>query len=622
MAFTINMDLLNKAREDNGMTVAPITEQISYVAPAPEEDVVVDIFGDSTLSSDFSVSGLDTINTPETTGAIAPIDTGFGAFGIDTTMSLDEMPQDFLADPAQYAADRKAEWEAKRAADTRPDYIKNKPTTYEEHQAAMKWRLENKKLMPHERTELIHRLNGGGMGRDKQVWDLTQRLDNMTAVEKAQNPQLVQDIRQAIWQLDNNLSKTASAAGKSDAIKYGVPLTMLAGDIASGGMLSAGKNITTGIVEGDIGKIAEGVVSAGLSINAKDIKTMKEAADAAAIAGDWAKAAELSREIEQLDTINTVAKTGKAVATGNYGTALLSGAPLIGVDPVGSVTETVFGQDATFDSGFDGQNYKFGGGFDVSAASKGIVDFGGELVDTGSVEDALTSGLMAYAREGGSLPDVSIPSLEDSGIDISFETPQVIKDIYEDYVRPIDKTILQPTKEIITDVGEAVYEAQKPVGQAIADVTEAAYEAQKPIGQAIDDYIIDPIDQAIRNIEAPDLNLDINLPDIPSVDIGLPDINVPEFDINLDGLDTDFNVDGLDLNFDAPEFESLNVDVPSLDLPSLDLNLTKAEKQELDNLPPEMKMMVASIMTNATLLELTPQQRKDYLAELLRSMQQ
>lgn len=49
MTFTINMDLLNQVREDTGTTVDPITEQIDYTAPT--EDVTVDLFADTTLSS-------------------------------------------------------------------------------------------------------------------------------------------------------------------------------------------------------------------------------------------------------------------------------------------------------------------------------------------------------------------------------------------------------------------------------------------------------------------------------------------------------------------------------------------------------------------------------------------
>lgn len=599
MSFTINMDLLNKAREDNGMTVDPIGEQINYIAPDPVEDEL-DIFADTTApAADFSIGTLAPTYQMDVPGLTDT--TSFGNDLINFNMADDPQIKAYVADPQAYLKEQErkaAEAAAAKAADTRPSYIKDAPTTYEEHQAALKWRIENEKMTKSKRTELIHRLNGGGMEADKQLWDITQRLNNMTSVEKAQNPQLVQDLQVAKTQLTNALIKSASAAGKSDAIKYGVPLTMLAGDIASGGMLSAAKNVTTGAVEGDLGKVAEGVLGAGLTLTAKDIKSVTEAAEAAAVAGDWAKAAELSREAEQLKNIKSGIGTASALASGNIGTALLTGAPLIGVDPVGSVTEMVFGQDATFDDSFAfDNNYKFGGGFDVSAASEGIVQAGGKLLDTGGdIEEALKTGLMTYAREGGSLPDLNLDGggLFDINLpDINLpdiEVPRInLGDIYDDIDFPDLPDINLP------DI-------------SVPDIDLPSIEVPRiNLGDVYDD---------IDFPDLPDINVpDLDLPDINVPDINVPDINIPDFEVDLNA--PEFNMELPE--FESPEFSSLDVDIDLPDLPSL--KLSEGKKKQLEELPETAKIKVANILTDATFLQLTPLQQRDYLDELLRSMQ-
>ena len=104
----------------------------------------------------------------------------------------------------------------------------------------------------------------------------------------------------------------------------------------------------------------------------------------------------------------------------------------------------------------------------------------GNLVRGQSLQDAVLGGVVQGAKEG------YLPDMSDGGLDLSFETPQIIKDI----------------GNTIVDAGKGVYEAQKPIGQAIADVAEPVYEEViKPAGRAIDDYVIDPVVEAAQYVD-------------------------------------------------------------------------------------------------------------------------
>lgn len=238
-------------------TTTPVVEPL----PAPVVPAVapVDIFADTTApAADFSIGTLVPTYQMDVPGLTDT--TSFGNDLINFNMADDPQIKAYVADPQAYIAEQEkkaAEAAAAKAADTRPSYIKDAPTTYEEHQKALQWYIENDvdpttgfKLMPHKRTELIHRLNGGGMDADKQLWDITQKLNSMTSEEMAQNPQLVSDLRVAKTALTNSLIKSASAAGNKD-LSNAMTVAKVVGNIASGGALSTAQ-LGVGVLTGNI----------------------------------------------------------------------------------------------------------------------------------------------------------------------------------------------------------------------------------------------------------------------------------------------------------------------------------------------------------------------------------
>lgn len=238
-------------------TTTPVVEPVA--APVVPAVAPVDIFADTTApAADFSIGTLAPTYQMDVPGLTDT--TSFGNDLINFNMADDPQIKAYVADPQAYIAEQEkkaAEAAAAKAADTRPSYIKDAPTTYEEHQKALQWYIENDvdpttgfKLMPHKRTELIHRLNGGGMDADKQLWDITQKLNSMTSEEMAQNPQLVSDLRVAKTALTNSLIKSASAAGNKD-LSNAMTVAKVVGNIASGGALSTAQ-LGVGVLTGNI----------------------------------------------------------------------------------------------------------------------------------------------------------------------------------------------------------------------------------------------------------------------------------------------------------------------------------------------------------------------------------
>lgn len=578
------------------------TETYDPTEPVVEGDVNVDIFGDSSLANEF-----DSIDTSG----------GMGAFGIDFREGVPREIKEYMEDPEAYLEEqqRKAEEAAARkAADTRPEYIKNAPTTYEERQAALKWYIENNvdpttgfKLHSQKRTELIHRLNGGGQEADKLQWDIQQRLANMTDVEKAQNPQLVQDLQVANTNITNSLIQSAFDAGNKD-LTMAVNLSMLAGGIMAGGALGTQIGAATGgsaLATGAIKGVTSSILTSGLTgqdIEIKDLIT-------SGVMGAITSGAEALRGMD-----SEIANGGILGDIDDYVTSV---SDLIGVDydtalsiMEGVAKGTVTGSDIedvvigavgswSTDQAMDWVKETYGNTFDVN---NWFAD-GSSTIDSEAfrpmVETTIRNGLngegmspedavkMAYGyfQNGGNLDFMFPEKPEGDGnffdwlnLNYDFATPEFIKDLGNTIQGAAEWTYenaIKPAGDVITDAADAVVEAGsdfnreviKPAVDVIEEeIVDPVYEnVVKPAGDVVTDAadwvneeVIQPGYEAVK-----DVGHAIDDTIIDPIDEAIRDIDVPTFETP--------DIEGPDINLDTPDIDlpSLNVDV---DLPSFDFN--------------------------------------------------
>jgi len=166
---------------------------------------------------------------------------------------------------------------------------------------------------------------------------------------------------------------------------------------------------------------------------------------------------------------------------------------------------------------------------------EGLVKTEKELVKGSSLDEALLQGLGTYVREGGSLgglPD--LPDLPDLGI--VFKTPELLKKV-EDTLRTVgsvvDDTVLQPPKEFVEAVAKAT-----PSPKVIEDVARKAGSTAEDVVRTAGAVIDEPV-QVIKEaaesiyepLEAPQFSsVDVDLPsvDLPSVDLPSVDLNIPK----------------------------------------------------------------------------------------------
>jgi len=130
-----------------------------------------------------------------------------------------------------------------------------------------------------------------------------------------------------------------------------------------------------------------------------------------------------------------------------------------------------------------------------------------EMVQGKNLQDALVGGL------SGSYQNLDLPSGEfDLGIDI--QTPEFLRDLDKQVIQPVYQNVVKPVGDVVTDVYKAVDEPVREAGRVIdKEVLQPTYDVVKDVGNAIDDTIIDPLDQAIRDVDLPDVDFDF--PDFP-----------------------------------------------------------------------------------------------------------
>lgn len=556
------------------------TETYDPTEPVVEGDVNVDLFGDSSLANEF-----DSIDTSG----------GMGAFGEDIVMSDEEVQA--IADGTWESSDLVSE-------DIRPDYVKNQET-YEDRQAAYQWYLENDyspetgyKLSEAERTQLMHRLEGGsGYSADRQQWEIQQKLDSMTPEEISQNPELYQALYTANIDIDNSLIQSANDAGKSDFNKYGVPLAVLAASIAAGGALGAQYG-TGAASSGAIKGVTSSAIKSLITGEDLDIKDLITSGVLGAITSGADALKDMDAEIVEgglLGDVDDYVNSVSDILNIDYDTALgIMEGVATGVVQGSDIEDIVLGAVGNWstDQTMDYLKETYGNSFDVnnwlaegstSVNTEAFRPFVETTIKNGlngegmSPEDAVKAAY-GYFQNGGNL-DFMFPEMPEGGsffdnlnLNYDFATPEFIKDLGNTIQEAGEWTyenVVKPAGDVVTDAADAVVEAGsdfnreviKPAVDVIEEeIVDPVYEnVVKPAGDVVTDAadwvneeVIQPGYEVVKDVgHAIDDNI------IDPIDEAIRDIDLPTFD--TPELDTP-ELDTPDLNLDMP---SLDVDLPS-----------------------------------------------------------
>ena len=165
---------------------------------------------------------------------------------------------------------------------------------------------------------------------------------------------------------------------------------------------------------------------------------------------------------------------------------------------------------------------------------KGMLTTEKELLKGTAFDDALLKGVGKYITEGGS------SRLGTGGI----ETPEFIKaigNVAKDVGRAIDSTILQPIKQTMPAVEDAV----RAVGSAIDDAAQPLIETAKTVADPIVDVVDDVLDSTYDAINQLDNFIDdIDMPNINLPNVNLPNINMPNVNYSGGRNPLNFNISG------------------------------------------------------------------------------
>lgn len=363
-------------------------------------------------------------------------------------------------------------------------------------------------------------------------------------------------------------------------------------DLATGGLFSSTMGMYQGIKEGDVGAILENGAKAWATMG---VGSASSALDAAKASGNIADIANASQALDAAKQVSYGLNAVSSAVDGNYGSMVTNGLLSQGVDPVQMVAENVFNMTPDdYVLSFDNPDDPFSdavvsaGNWDaVSAATTNAI---GGALDGQDLDKIAQNFVIDYIKEGGDLGDFSSTSSFD------FQTPESLKQFDKEVLQPIKETvtglvgqgvaevaelaqtiddnIIDPTVSAVKKAIDPIQEVADPIleqaagtlGQAVAEVADVAQtiddevidpivaaikeNVTQPIGNAIEQggkaineavieptvaavsNVIDTVDQAIRDIPNP--TIDLPTVDLPSVDMPSMDIPVPR--INLGSL--------------------------------------------------------------------------------------
>tara|TARA_R110000764_G_scaffold178563_1_gene264749 strand:- start:288 stop:3251 length:2964 start_codon:yes stop_codon:yes gene_type:complete len=193
---------------------------------------------------------------------------------------------------------------------------------------------------------------------------------------------------------------------------------------------------------------------------------------------------------------------------------------------------------------------KEGGGFGIELDNGDFFDF-----DFGVVGDAFDYVSDVVGTVSSTLGDYVDPVLQQVGntgqdfFDAASDTIGDAGSALGDYIDPVIGAVgdaQEAAAEVIGDVSSDIGDVTDPITSAIGDTGSAlddvASDAIGDASSAIDDYVIQPVIEAVENVDLPDIDLpDIDLPEVDLPDIDLPEVDLPEVDLP-------------DLNLGLPDF--------------------------------------------------------------------
>ena len=142
-----------------------------------------------------------------------------------------------------------------------------------------------------------------------------------------------------------------------------------------------------------------------------------------------------------------------------------------------------------------------------------------EVAGGAELDNALSSGLGTYIREGGTLGSIDLP---ETNIDLG-----VIEDVVRDVVRPIGKVGTEIAKFVENAVPDVDTSALDPIEDAIRQAGRTTEDVVRAGGRAVDQAVIQPVGDAFSALDTAVRQA------LPSTSIDLPSLNIPNFNPNL-----------------------------------------------------------------------------------------
>ena len=315
--------------------------------------------------------------------------------------------------------------------------------------------------------------------------------------------------------------------------------TSAAGTALAKGLTSAGITAATGGDTNDILKsfalAGAGGYAQGLNANAADLV---------------AKAAENPALLEAANAATNTANTfNKVIQGAKFVDAAIDG-------NIAGAAISAFGPKFT-EAAMNkvGLNEKFLDGYNINQDDvvAGLVKTELELAKGTDFGDAIVRGFGEYIMEGGALGPNNIKTPEfikkigdaiaEGGRMFDDVLLQPVKGFVEDTVEVLGD-VTEPVVDVIEDVagavvekapliedvvratGAAVEDVVKPIVDPIIDAAPVVEDAVRTVGSTVDDAIIEPVKELIEEI------------DLPEVDLPEVDVDLPEVDVDLPKVDT------------------------------------------------------------------------------------
>tara|TARA_R110000765_G_scaffold108476_3_gene199515 strand:- start:2329 stop:4101 length:1773 start_codon:yes stop_codon:yes gene_type:complete len=366
-----------------------------------------------------------------------------------------------------------------------------------------------------------------------------------------------------------DFSYTMPKFGLGDAIEIGTKglLTFAVGGaltpmFAAAGLgttaaASTGKAVASGLSSalqgGDIKSIATSAIFAGATEYASSIsKVATNAMDSALAEGvnvtkeTLASAASLADKAKIASNVSNALKVVKAVDNKDILSGLNAALALGGLD-----TPTEYARDVI--------EKTFGGSEWVSQNSDALAEASIKFVDKvtqgKSVEEALASSAVKYAKEGGGLSQL-IPEGFDTG---DFELDSEFIDTILEAGKNIDKEYIQPAKNTVVEIAN---QTGTFIKDNLPDVPDVDLKELKKTLSEINRKEIKPVVTDVKKFLS-DVNKEEIKPVVTTVKESLSDFNEEEIKPVIADV-KDFIKD-----IDLPDIDLPNIDFPSLNFPSL-----------------------------------------------------